>query len=106
MIDQEPPADHPSGNHVTLRSGRNAPKALLVRGGTYTESEIWQRDEYGDSGTATARSLIKASPGETVLMTNGARPWILSANYITVSRADRRCRGHPPHRHRGGRRRL
>lgn len=58
---------------------------LLVRGGEYDESEVWLRDEYGDSGTAAAPKVIARYPGEEPIFSNAARPFILEANHIVVS---------------------
>lgn len=61
---------------------------LLVRGGDNDESEVWIRDEYGHSGRADAPKVIRNYPGETVVLTNAGRPFIVSANYITFSGFD------------------
>lgn len=58
---------------------------ILVRGGMSTEGEIWIRREYGHGGTLVQRKTIKAYPGETVTFTNGSRPFIVDADYITVA---------------------
>lgn len=58
---------------------------VLVRGGSYDESEIWIRGDHGKSGTAASRITIKAHPNETVTFTNAARPMILNADYITIA---------------------
>lgn len=58
---------------------------LLMRGGNYSESEVWLRADYNQSGAAGLQKVIKAYPGEVVNLTNAARPFILDANYITVS---------------------
>ena len=54
---------------------------LLVRRGTYDESEIWIRN----SGTSGNPITIKNYPGEEVTLSNPARDFILDADYITVS---------------------
>ena len=66
---------------AVLRAG----DTVLVRGGTYSESEVWIRGDRGQSGTPEARKLLKAYPGESVTYANAARPMILNADYITVS---------------------
>ncbi len=58
---------------------------LLVRAGTYPESEIWLRGDQGDSGTASQPKFIVAYPGEAVTFNNGARPFIVDADHITVA---------------------
>ena len=58
---------------------------ILVRGGELAESEIWIRREYGHGGTAGARKIIRNYPGEDVYLTNGARPFIVDADYVTIS---------------------
>ncbi len=58
---------------------------VLVRGGDYDEGEIWIRHEYGHSGTAARPKAVTRFPGEEVLLSNGARPFIIDADYITVS---------------------
>lgn len=58
---------------------------ILVRGATHLESEIWVRREYGHGGTAAQPKTIKAYPGEVVALPNGSRPFIVDADYVTVS---------------------
>ena len=58
---------------------------ILVRGPNHPESEIWVRREYNHGGTATQPKTIKAYPGESVTLSNGARPFIIDADYVTVS---------------------
>ncbi len=58
---------------------------ILVRGPVHDEGEIWVRREYGHGGAAGAHKTIKAYPGETVRLTNGARPFIVDADHVTVS---------------------
>ena len=58
---------------------------ILVRGGELPESEIWIRREYGHGGTAAARKVLRNYPGEEVYLTNGARPFIVDADYVTIS---------------------
>jgi hypothetical protein len=58
---------------------------ILVRGGTYAESEIWIRDINGDSGTRSERKTIKNHPNEVPLFENAARNFIVEANHMTVS---------------------
>lgn len=59
--------------------------AVLIRGGTLTESEIWIRDALGHSGQSGRPKLILNFPGEHPIFTNTARPFIVDANYITIS---------------------
>ncbi len=54
---------------------------VLVRGGDYSEGEIWLRK----SGLAGKALVIKNYPGEKVTLSNAARPFYLDADYITVS---------------------
>jgi hypothetical protein len=58
---------------------------LLVRGGEYTESEIWVRDSLGHSGNEQRRKTITAYPGEQPVFINADRPFILDADHVTVS---------------------
>lgn len=58
---------------------------ILVRGPLHGEGEVWVRREYGHGGAAGAQKTIKAYPGEGVRLTNGARPFIVDADYVTVS---------------------
>ena len=59
--------------------------AVLIRGGTLTEGEVWIRDDMGHSGQPDRPKLIRNYPGENPIFSNAARPFIISANYITVS---------------------
>lgn len=63
----------------------NPGDTILVRGPSHAESEIWVRREYGHGGAATQPKTIKAYPGESVTLSNGARPFIVDADYVTVS---------------------
>ncbi len=54
---------------------------LLVRGGTYDESEIWVRA----SGTAQRPIVIKAAPGARPTLRNASRPFIVDADHVTVA---------------------
>ena len=58
---------------------------VLVRGGTSTESEVWIREDMGQSGQPGRPKLIRNYPGEDPILNNAARPFIINANYITVS---------------------
>ena len=58
---------------------------ILVRGPVHSEGEIWVRREYGHGGTVGLQKTIKAYPGESVTLSNGARPFIVDADYVTVS---------------------
>jgi uncharacterized protein (TIGR03437 family) len=56
---------------------------LLVRGGAYSEGEIWIRAEQG--GAEGQSKVIKNYPGEEPYLQNPARDVIVDANYITVA---------------------
>jgi hypothetical protein len=58
---------------------------VLMRGGTYAESEVWIRSDQGHSGAPGRQKVIKAYPGERVLLDNAARPFIVDADYVTVA---------------------
>lgn len=58
---------------------------ILVRGGVHPEGEIWVRREYGHGGASGQQKTIKAYPGEAVTLTNGDRPFIVDADFVTVS---------------------
>ncbi len=58
---------------------------ILVRGGTYDESEIWIRNVNGDAGAPGQQKTIKNYPNETPVFDNAARPVAIEANYITIS---------------------
>jgi hypothetical protein len=58
-------------------------EALLIRGGTYAEGEIWIRAPQG--GAAKANKVIKNYPGEEVYFPNAARDVLIDADYVTVS---------------------
>lgn len=68
---------------VTARM--TAGDTVLVRGGDHPESEIWIRGDMGHSGAAGANKVIRSYPGEEVRLTNGDRPFIVDADYITIS---------------------
>ncbi len=63
----------------------HAGDTVLVRGGTYLESEVWIRGDRGQSGALGQPKVIKAYPEEQVYFTNAARSFIIDADYITVS---------------------
>lgn len=63
----------------------SAGDTILVRGPLHDEGEIWVRREYGHGGAAGAQKTIKAYPGDGVRLTSGARPFIVDADYVTVS---------------------
>lgn len=69
----------------TVRSVMQPGDILYVRRGDYSEREIWIRDSYGHSGEPGKPKVIKNYPGENVRLVNGERPFIVSANYITIS---------------------
>lgn len=58
---------------------------ILVRGGVHPEGEIWVRREYGHGGASGQPKTIKAYPGDAVTLTNGDRPFIVDADFVTVS---------------------
>ena len=58
---------------------------VLVRGGDYLESEIWIRGDQNQSGTEANPKVIRNYPGENVIFSNAARPFIVDADFITVS---------------------
>lgn len=58
---------------------------ILVRGPQHNEGEIWVRREHGHGGAPGRQKTIKAYPGESVTLANGARPFIVDADYVTVS---------------------
>jgi Periplasmic copper-binding protein (NosD) len=59
--------------------------AVLVRGGTLNDDEIWLQDTHGHSGTRTKPKIIRNFPGEKPEFSVGIRPFALSAHYITIS---------------------
>jgi hypothetical protein len=58
---------------------------ILIRGGTYSEAEIWLRGDYGMGGTASQPKTIAAYPGEVVIFDNPIRDLILDAPWVTIS---------------------
>lgn len=58
---------------------------ILVRGPVHPEGEVWVRREYGHGGTAEQPKTIKAYPGDNVTFSNGSRPFIVDADYVTVA---------------------
>lgn len=71
--------------HHAATNVMRAGDVLLARGGSYSENEVWIRGEYGHSGTLGQQKVIKNYPGEEVYLPNAARPFIVDADYITVS---------------------
>ena len=63
----------------------HAGDALLVRGGSLNDDEIWIRDSLGHSGQPGQSKVIRNYPGETPVFTKVNRPVILDANEITFS---------------------
>ncbi|HRF49186.1 MAG TPA: right-handed parallel beta-helix repeat-containing protein [Anaerolineales bacterium] len=58
---------------------------VLVRGGTYTEGEIWLRSDYGHCGSAAGGLVtIRAYPGEAPLFTNAVRSLYISCDYLRI----------------------
>ncbi len=68
-----------------LRTVMSPGDTVLMRRGEYDEGEIWIRDSYGHSGLPGLSKTVKNYPGEEVYLINGDRPFINSANYITIS---------------------
>lgn len=58
---------------------------VLLRGGTYRDGELWIRKVLGDSGKAGDNKTLKNYPGEEPIFSNRERPFIVSADYITIS---------------------
>jgi len=58
---------------------------VLIREGTYNEGEIWIRADHGQSGSLGRPKVIKNYPVEEVYYPNADRPFLLDADYITVS---------------------
>ena len=56
---------------------------LLVRGGPYNEGEVWIRSTEG--GQPGSPKIIKNYPAEEVYLVNAARPFIVDADFVTVS---------------------
>ncbi|MEQ1515714.1 MAG: choice-of-anchor Q domain-containing protein [Usitatibacteraceae bacterium] len=59
--------------------------AILVRGGTYAEGEMWIRNVNGNGGTLGHQKTIKNYPNEIPVFSNGARGTIVEADYMTFS---------------------
>jgi len=57
----------------------------LLRGGIYHDGELWVRRVEGDSGKPGDNKTVKNYPGEEPIFDNRARPFIVSADYLTVS---------------------
>ena len=58
---------------------------ILVRGADHREGEIWVRREYGHGGEPGRQKVVKPYPGDEVTLSNGARPFIVDADYVTVA---------------------
>jgi len=56
---------------------------IFVRGGTYTEGEIWIRKDLGMGGVDGQYVTIMAYPGEVAKL-DGSRRMIVEANYIRI----------------------
>lgn len=69
-----------------MRSVARPGDTIMLRGGSYNESEIWIRGDsgYSDGGAPEKLKTIKAYPGEIVNMVNGSRPFIIEADYIRI----------------------
>lgn len=57
---------------------------IFVRGGTYSEGEIWIRQDQGMGGKNRRYVTIAAFPKETPRFTNGSRGLIVDASYVRV----------------------
>ena len=57
--------------------------ALLLRGGAYSEGEIWIRAPQG--GAPNQPKTIKNYPGENPVLGNAKRDFYIDADYVTVS---------------------
>ncbi len=57
---------------------------IFVRGGTYTEGEIWIQRTYGMGGKNGRYVTISAYPGERPIFTDGNRGLIIDASYVRV----------------------
>lgn len=57
---------------------------IFVRGGTYTEGEIWIQRTYGMGGKNGKYVTISAYPGERPIFTDGSRGMIVDASYVRV----------------------
>lgn len=57
---------------------------IFVRGGTYTEGEIWIQREYGMGGKNGKYVTISAYLGEKPIFTDGNRGMIVDASYVRV----------------------
>ena len=59
--------------------------ALLARGGSLNDDEIWIRGDQGHSGTLAAPKIVRNYPGEVPAFKIANRPVIVDADYITLS---------------------
>jgi hypothetical protein len=57
---------------------------IFVRGGNYTEGEIWIQRSYGMGGKNGRYVTVSAYPGERPIFTNGSRGLIIDASYVRV----------------------
>jgi parallel beta-helix repeat protein len=57
---------------------------VYLRGGTYTESEVWIRQDEGLGGSNGKYLTISAYPDETPIFTNSDRPFLIDADYVRV----------------------
>ena len=57
---------------------------VLVRGGEYDEGEVWIRGIFGQGGSPGQFLTIAAYPGEAPVLSNGARPFIVDADFVRV----------------------
>lgn len=61
---------------------------LYLRGGTYTEDEVWIRSDEGLGGSKDRFLTISAYPGETPIFTSSNRPFLIDANWVRVQGLD------------------
>jgi hypothetical protein len=59
-------------------------ETILVRGGTYQESEVWLRADHRHCGEPGKLLTIKAYQNETPLFVNSGRPFIVECDYIRI----------------------
>ena len=71
--------------YAVARARSGPGDAILVRGGVYSEGEIWIRESEFAGGTPGQAKAIVTYPGETAVFANPARDLILDAAYLTVS---------------------
>ena len=68
-----------------VTSVMQAGDAVLIRGGILNDNEVWIRGDYGHSGQPGKPKIVRNYPGEVPVFSTGDRPFIIDANYITLS---------------------